>query len=101
MVALAHSAAPTFFPLRKIRGELFADGGLYANSPDHLALHEAEHFLEERLEDISVLSIGTTTSRFSFSNSGETDWSNGQTEGQITRLKLVRRQMYECTAAVE
>jgi transposase len=21
-------------------------------------------------------------------------WSNGQTEGQITRLKLVRRQMY-------
>jgi len=28
-------------------------------------------------------------------------WSNGQTEGQITRPKLVRRQMYECTAAVK
>jgi transposase len=23
-----------------------------------------------------------------------TSWSNGQTEGQITRLKLVKRQMY-------
>ena len=23
-------------------------------------------------------------------------WSNGQTEGQITRLKLVKRQMYGC-----
>ncbi len=23
-------------------------------------------------------------------------WSNGQTEGQITRLKLIKRQMYGC-----
>lgn len=23
-----------------------------------------------------------------------TEWSNGQTEGQVTRLKLVKRQMY-------
>jgi transposase len=23
-------------------------------------------------------------------------WSNGQTEGQITKLKLVKRQMYGC-----
>ncbi|MFC7698268.1 patatin-like phospholipase family protein [Bradyrhizobium sp. GCM10028915] len=65
-VALATSAAPAFFSLHQIRGELFADGGLYANSPDHLALHEAEYFLEQPLKDISILSIGTTTSRFSF-----------------------------------
>jgi transposase len=24
----------------------------------------------------------------------ETAWSNGQTEGQVTRLKLIKRQMY-------
>ncbi|MBE2267700.1 MAG: transposase [Anaerolinea sp.] len=24
----------------------------------------------------------------------ETPWSNGQTEGQVTRLKLIKRQMY-------
>ena len=23
-----------------------------------------------------------------------TEWSNGQTEGQVTRLKLIKRQMY-------
>jgi len=23
-----------------------------------------------------------------------TDWSNGQTEGQVNRLKLIKRQMY-------
>jgi len=31
-------------------------------------------------------------------------WSNGQTEGQVTRLKLVKRQMYdsvgECSSAL-
>jgi patatin-like phospholipase/acyl hydrolase len=68
-VALATSAAPTYFPLHNINGELFADGGLYANAPDQLALHEAEHFLGAPLEDITMLSIGTTTSKFSFSNS--------------------------------
>ncbi|WP_417476554.1 CBASS cGAMP-activated phospholipase [Maricaulis sp.] len=72
-VALATSAAPTFFPLHKIGGELFADGGLYANSPDLLALHEAEHFLKIPSEEIHVLSVGTTTSRFSFSNSAGTN----------------------------
>lgn len=94
-VALATSAAPTFFPLHKIRGELFADGGLYANSPDHLALHEAEHFLEERLEDISVLSIGTTTSRFSFSNSGETDlgWMGWMDNQRLPRVMISAQQL--------
>lgn len=27
-------------------------------------------------------------------NAAMTSWSNGQTEGQITKLKLVKRQMY-------
>jgi patatin-like phospholipase/acyl hydrolase len=68
-VAMATSAAPTFFPLHKIGGELFADGGLYANAPDQLALHEAEYFLKQKKEEIFLLSIGTTTAHFSFSNS--------------------------------
>lgn len=50
-VALATSAAPTYFPIHRIGGEMFADGGLYANSPDQLALHEAEHFLEQPLKN--------------------------------------------------
>ncbi len=72
-VALATSAAPTFFPLHQIDHERFADGGLYANSPDELALHEALHFFNQNIDDVSILSIGTTTSNFSFDSSIEND----------------------------
>ena len=68
-VAMATSAAPIYFPLAEIDDELFADGGLYANSPDLLALHEAEHFLAQKADNIHLLSIGTTTSQFSFAHS--------------------------------
>lgn len=66
-VALATSAAPTYLPVHRIGHELFADGGLFANSPDAVAVHEAENFLDIRPEDIRLLSIGTTTQSFAFS----------------------------------
>jgi uncharacterized protein len=94
-VALATSAAPTFFPLHKIGSELFADGGLYANSPDHLALHEAEHFLEQDPAEVSMLSIGTTTSKFSFSNSGSTDlgWIGWMENQRLPRVMIAAQQL--------
>ncbi len=67
-VAIATSAAPTYFPIAEIGDELFADGGLYANAPDFLAVHEAEHFLGKGIEDIHVLSVGTTTTQYSLSH---------------------------------
>ena len=67
-VALATSAAPTYFPLAEVGDELFADGGLFANSPDMLALHEAEHFFRVPTNQIHMLSVGTTTTQFSFSH---------------------------------
>jgi patatin-like phospholipase/acyl hydrolase len=81
-VALATSAAPTFFPPHEIDNEFFADGGLYANSPDDLALHEALHFLDIALDDVRMLSIGTTTSSFAWSSAasrkpGYLDWTVG------------------------
>lgn len=80
-VALATSAAPTFFPIAEIGDELFADGGLYANSPDLIALHEAEYFLQRPSDEIKILSIGTTTTKFSVShednkNMGVKDWGS-------------------------
>jgi patatin-like phospholipase/acyl hydrolase len=82
-VALATSAAPTYFPLHAIGGELFADGGLYANAPDLLALHEAEHFLGQSIDDVHILSIGTTTAQFSLAHAigrdlGWLGWMTGQ-----------------------
>lgn len=67
-VAVATAAAPTYFPIAEIGDELYADGGLYANAPDQLAVHEAEHFLDVSTDDIHVLSIGTTTTQFSLSH---------------------------------
>jgi predicted acylesterase/phospholipase RssA len=82
-VALATSAAPTFLPMSDLDGALHADGGIFANAPDILALHEAEHFLAKDSSLIHMLSIGTTTSKFSFShkngrNFGPFQWMMGQ-----------------------
>lgn len=94
-VALATSAAPTYFPIHRIGGEMFADGGLYANAPDLLALHEAEHFLEQPVAEVSILSIGTTTSKFSFSSQTGTDlgwmgWMSGQ---RLTSAMIASQQL--------
>ncbi|UIY45310.1 CBASS cGAMP-activated phospholipase [Methylobacterium radiotolerans] len=78
-VAMATSAAPTFFPLATVGKSLYADGGLAANSPDACAVHEAVHFAGQNREDIRVLSIGTTSSNFGLPKSlgasfGPADW---------------------------
>jgi uncharacterized protein len=77
-VAMAASAAPLLFPLHKIGDSIYCDGALYANSPDLLALHEAEVICRIPHEDIHMLSIGTTSAGFSFGNSelslGLRDW---------------------------
>lgn len=67
-VAMATAAAPTYFPLAEIGNALYADGGLFANSPDLLAVHEATRFFDQRKVDLRVLSVGTTTARFSFAH---------------------------------
>lgn len=71
-VALATSAAPTYFPIAAIDDSLYADGGLYANAPDLIALHEAEHFFDVPIDNIALLSVGTTTSQFSFAHGAGT-----------------------------
>jgi uncharacterized protein len=66
-VALATSAAPTFFELAEVDGNLYADGGLFANAPDLICLHEAEHFFDVPVGYQRLLSIGTTTKSYSVS----------------------------------
>lgn len=62
--ALATAAAPLFFPLARIGGDLMMDAGVYVDSPDILALHEAEIFLGHKREDMRMLSVGTMTADF-------------------------------------
>lgn len=62
-VARATSAAPTFFAGHQYSGSYFLDGGLFANNPIMLAIVEAMHAYDIRLDQIRVLSIGTGNRR--------------------------------------
>lgn len=59
-VALATSAAPTFLPLAQVGQRLYADGGLVANAPDLFAILKAREHFGVEINDIHMLSIGTT-----------------------------------------
>lgn len=93
-VALATSAAPTLLPIVRIGADYFCDGGIYANSPDHIALHEAEGLIGHPAQKISMLSIGTTTAEYSFpapasTSFGLRQWSRNQL---LIRLSLAAQQ---------
>ena len=63
-VAMATSAAPTFFPAFRLRGDgvRLIDGGVWANNPAMVGVTEAVSLFGRRLEDIRVLNLGTTSS---------------------------------------
>jgi uncharacterized protein len=75
-VALATSAAPTYFPAHRVEmGGLlkgvFIDGGVWANCPAMVGLVEALAFCGQRLEDIDMLSISTTNYPFAIGHRAE------------------------------
>lgn len=55
--ALATSAAPTYFPSRKVAQDDVVDGGLIANAPDLVALAAATR--QQQMSIVHMLSIGT------------------------------------------
>ncbi len=59
-VAMATAAAPTFFSVYGFSNQYFVDGGLVANAPGLVAVHEAMHFANHPdVKTIHVVSIGT------------------------------------------
>ena len=85
-VALATSAAPTYFaasPFPTHADASYVDGGVWANSPVLIAVTEAVAFLGQPLDNIDVLSIGTTTTPFniaSHADDGVAQWNAGLVE---------------------
>ena len=84
-VALATSAAPTYFPIHEIDDQRFVDGGLIGNSPVYFGLHEAIYFLGVDPEKLSALSIGTmgtkkTSDHRKKLNQGLFHWSKSSIE---------------------
>lgn len=60
-VAMATSAAPTFFQsFRKYQHLRFIDGGIWANNPTMLGIVEAIGILKVPLNNIHVFNLGTT-----------------------------------------
>lgn len=55
---MATSAAPMIFPAAMVGGALHADGALFANCPDSLALDYAKYALGARSSDVRMLGVG-------------------------------------------
>lgn len=95
-VAMATSAAPTFFPRHVINDCQYVDGGLFANAPGLLALHEAEFFFGQSPGHVHVLSVGTMSTKATVDprknrNGGMTSWGGinpVDTPGQLFGLTL-------------
>jgi len=78
-IALATSAAPMYFPRHVFNNSQYVDGGLFANAPGLLALHEAEKFLSQDARNVWAVSVGTMSSKFTVNparnrNGGTLDW---------------------------
>ena len=58
-VCMSSSAAPTFFAPHMLGGSPMLDGGLIANNPDMVALHEVNRRWPHAHDRIELLSIGT------------------------------------------
>jgi patatin-like phospholipase/acyl hydrolase len=95
-VALRTSAAPTYFPTY----QGFVDGGVIANNPSMVALAQALHPATggQKLEDVSVLSLGTGD-RLRFIAGPTHDWGYAQWAVPLSQL-IVEGPMdtarYEC-----
>lgn len=63
-IALATASAPIYFPIASLDNQLFADGGLFANAPDLVALHEANKFFGQPDSAVRMLSVGTLSSTY-------------------------------------
>lgn len=62
-VAMATTAAPTYFEAARVDGQRLIDGGVWANNPSIVAIGEAVSMLGIPLNSIRVLNIGTIDQR--------------------------------------
>jgi len=81
-IALATSAAPFYFRRHVLDHNQYVDGGLFANAPGLIALHEAQKFLQTDVASVHLLSIGTMSSLFTVNpaencDGGILDWGRG------------------------
>lgn len=100
-VAMATSAAPTYFPAFRLPGDhvRLIDGGVWANNPAMVGVTEAVSMFGRPLDQIWVLSLGTTSTlklgRGSLNNAGVIGWGlnavdvflDGQSAGAFAQVQ--------------
>lgn len=103
MAAMATTAAPTFLPAFQLPSDhvRLVDGGVWANNPSMVGVTEAVSMFDRSLDEIRLLSVGTTTSirarRGRLDNAGLLRWIrspnvvevllNGQSAGAFTEAQ--------------
>ena len=91
-VALATSAAPTYFPIASIEDDYYIDGGVWANNPTLCGLMEAlEYFIGPRKELLGPNADKKFTSYSILSLASITERSNWTTRGLFGLTKRRRR----------
>ncbi len=89
-IALATSAAPTYFPtFRASNGLYLVDGGIYANNPVAIAAAEAVGVLNWNSSNIHMLSIGCTNEPIDINAAKK--YSLGRGYWAFNSLKLIIR----------
>jgi patatin-like phospholipase/acyl hydrolase len=78
-VAIATSAAPTYFPAASLDSIRLIDGGIWANNPVVVGIAEAVSLCEAPLEATRAFSIGTTSDlsrrRLQLDRGGKAQWA--------------------------
>jgi hypothetical protein len=78
-VALATSAAPTYFVARWFGGYCYVDGGCWCNNPSVCGITSTKKKLGVKFDDMKCLSLGT----------GGDYWKNPRLSEHETKLQLV------------
>ena len=116
-VVIAATAAPTYFPHRRIQGKDYVDGGIWSNDPSMLGFAEAIRiqYLNQRdsvnpnhsLSEMHLLSIGTGKAQYSLAppgpEAGLLYWAprvaeimgTSQTQGIHLPMKFLLEDRYE------